>query len=278
VKEILFIATLAIISGAPAYAAEGGHDAGGQYTEKPKGTVAIPSGVIHNDAATRQHRTMAQERSPAVQVQSQSTRQHRTVAQEHSPEAQKHGPAVQDHPQVVKRNHRTRAQERGPAAQKHNQAVQDHPLVVQEHRQVVRQHYEFHGHDVHRFSRKQLARWRGGRWNNTCYGGRCGWWWFAGGQWYFYDSPIYPYPLEVSAITYLESEGAAAAVAEPTMPVVQPAPAPAFSAQSLPQVWYFCAAANAYYPYVSSCPSGWQIVPAAPQPNIPSIQSAVPRQ
>jgi hypothetical protein len=28
--------------------------------------------------------------------------------------------------------------------------------------------------------------------------------------------------------------------------------------------WYFCPAANGYYPYVSSCPSGWQTVPATP--------------
>jgi hypothetical protein len=30
------------------------------------------------------------------------------------------------------------------------------------------------------------------------------------------------------------------------------------------QYWYFCAAANAYYPYVRSCPTGWQAVPATP--------------
>lgn len=29
-------------------------------------------------------------------------------------------------------------------------------------------------------------------------------------------------------------------------------------------VWYFCAAANAYYPYVKDCPGGWQQV--QPQP------------
>jgi hypothetical protein len=30
------------------------------------------------------------------------------------------------------------------------------------------------------------------------------------------------------------------------------------------QYWYFCAATNAYYPYVRSCPSGWQPVPTTP--------------
>jgi hypothetical protein len=28
--------------------------------------------------------------------------------------------------------------------------------------------------------------------------------------------------------------------------------------------WYYCAAANAYYPYVAECPAGWQRVPAQP--------------
>jgi hypothetical protein len=28
--------------------------------------------------------------------------------------------------------------------------------------------------------------------------------------------------------------------------------------------WYYCPAANAYYPYVSSCPAPWQLVPAQP--------------
>ncbi len=46
--------------------------------------------------------------------------------------------------------------------------------------------------------------WRGGRWNNTCFAGRCGWWWFAGGSWYFYERPIYPYPLIVSEGIFIE--------------------------------------------------------------------------
>ena len=39
--------------------------------------------------------------------------------------------------------------------------------------------------------------------------------------------------------------------------------APAIAAPAAPS-WYFCAASNAYYPYVSSCPSGWELVPATP--------------
>jgi hypothetical protein len=34
-----------------------------------------------------------------------------------------------------------------------------------------------------------------------------------------------------------------------------------------PQYWYYCAAAAAYYPYVQSCPDGWELVlPTPPHP------------
>ena len=51
--------------------------------------------------------------------------------------------------------------------------------------------------------------------------------------------------------------------------VIERAPPPVYIEQSPPPApepnyWYFCAAANAYYPYVKECPSGWQRV--SPQP------------
>jgi hypothetical protein len=54
-------------------------------------------------------------------------------------------------------------------------------------------------------------------------------------------------------------------VVQPQAVYIQPAPvyAPAPAAQ---QYWYFCAGANAYYPYVAACPGGWQVVPASPPP------------
>jgi hypothetical protein len=45
-----------------------------------------------------------------------------------------------------------------------------------------------------------------------------------------------------------------------------PVPAPAVP-QTPAQWWYWCASANAYYPYVSTCSEGWQRVP--PQPVLP---------
>jgi hypothetical protein len=46
------------------------------------------------------------------------------------------------------------------------------------------------------------------------------------------------------------------------MPVPAPAPAP----QQNLGTWYFCTSANAYYPYVKSCPEGWKPVPASAPP------------
>jgi len=64
---------------------------------------------------------------------------------------------------------------------------------------------------------------------------------------------------------------------------VQPAPyapayAPSYVSPPSVQYWYFCPAANAYYPYVTSCPSGWQAVPSTPPPSatLPSAPYSYP--
>jgi hypothetical protein len=47
--------------------------------------------------------------------------------------------------------------------------------------------------------------------------------------------------------------------------VVQPAPQTSMPAVPAPaQSWYYCEASQNYYPYVSTCPSGWKAVPATP--------------
>jgi len=48
-------------------------------------------------------------------------------------------------------------------------------------------------------------------------------------------------------------------------PVVIQAPAPVYVQQSpAPTYWYYCADAQAYYPYVQQCPGGWlTVVPNA---------------
>jgi hypothetical protein len=102
--------------------------------------------------------------------------------------------------------------------------------------------HRFSHHDFAHFSPREQAEWRGGRWNHGFHDGRNGWWWSVGGIWYFYDAPVYPYPLFV-ADYYWDA---------------QPAVAPAYA----PGYWYWCSAAGAYYPYVQSCPVPW--MPVAP--------------
>lgn len=98
------------------------------------------------------------------------------------------------------------------------------------------------------------------------HGGRHGGGWGWGGAW------IVP-ALIGGAILY-DVTRPQPVYAEPAPVYVQPAPryAPVYApaVASLPQPWYFCPAANAYYPYVSSCASGWQVVPATPPDALPS--------
>jgi hypothetical protein len=118
---------------------------------------------------------------------------------------------------------------------------------------AVAQHYDrgWHG-DVRHFDRRGSHHWRSGYWQHGSHAGRQGWWWVIGGIRYYYPQPVYPYP-------------------EPYRPPVVvleqvPAPAPEPAPQTIaPQVWYYCEAAAAYYPYVATCPSGWKTVPAVPQ-------------
>lgn len=57
-----------------------------------------------------------------------------------------------------------------------------------------------------RASGETSLNWRAGHWRHGNHDGRHGWWWVVGGIWYFYPTPIYPYP-------------------EPKAPATPPAPA-----------------------------------------------------
>ena len=116
------------------------------------------------------------------------------------------------------------------------------------------------GGDIRHFDRHDYAVWRSGGWRHARHGGRLGWWWIVAGAWYFYPEPVYPYP-------------------DPYTPPVVVTQSPLQPAEPPPaQFWYFCAAANGYYPYVSSCPSGWETVPATPPTTLPSAPSDAPTQ
>lgn len=111
----------------------------------------------------------------------------------------------------------------------------------------------------HGWYRPGPTAWRGGFWNHGWYGGRFGWWWVVGGVWYFYAQPVYPYPD-----LYVPPDSVVQAVPTGVPP---------------PQVWYYCEAARAYYPYVSTCPGGWRQVPSTPPPTAaPTPPPPVPAQ
>lgn len=102
----------------------------------------------------------------------------------------------------------------------------------------------WHG-DIRRFHRDDFSVWRGGRWYHGLHGGRDGWWWIVGLNWYLYPGPVYPYP-------------------NPYFPPPAVALAPPVS-DAAPPYWYYCANPAGYYPYVPRCFGRWQRVPAIPQ-------------
>jgi hypothetical protein len=92
-------------------------------------------------------------------------------------------------------------------------------------------------HDIRRFRDNDFGFWREGHWFQGRHGRRVGWWWIVGGVWYFYPQPIYPYP-------------------DPFQPPIIAGPQPSGP------LYYYCDAPRGYYPYVSTCASGWRPVPA----------------
>lgn len=90
---------------------------------------------------------------------------------------------------------------------------------------------------VGRFGARDMATWRSGYWWHGWRGGRVGWWWFAGGFWYWFAAPVYPYP------TYV-----------PDYYIGGGYPAPGALA-------WWCDNPPGYYPYVQGC---WRWRPAPP--------------
>ena len=134
------------------------------------------------------------------------------------------------------------------------------PVLADEHRGIER-HWE--GREIHRFHERDYEIWRGGNWVHRRHGGLYGWWWVAAGAWYFYPSPVYPYPDPYTPPVVVSNQPPV--VVAPQAPMVAApqtaAPAPA---QAPAQTWYYCESAKGYYPYVPSCKDGWKSVPAQP--------------
>jgi hypothetical protein len=56
--------------------------------------------------------------------------------------------------------------------------------------------------DPRRWTDRDRAAWHGGRAYHQCRFGRCGYWWWAGGYWYFYSYSVYGAPDQVSEVAY----------------------------------------------------------------------------
>lgn len=111
------------------------------------------------------------------------------------------------------------------------------------------------------------SHWHNGRWQHGWRDGRVGWWWVVGPEWYYYPDRVYPYP---------EPYRPPVVVVAPPVSAPQ-LPPPVMVQQAAPAVWYFCEAAQTYYPYVNSCPAGWKTVPAVPAVSAP-VPAAAPDQ
>ena len=127
-----------------------------------------------------------------------------------------------------------------------------------------------HGHgwhgDIRHFERHDAHQWHSGGWQHGYHGGRLGWWWVAGGMWYFYPQPIYPYPDPYTPPVIVIQQTTQPAVVVQTAPSTPPPPpgTPATVAPQQAQNWYYCEESRSYYPYVASCPGGWKTVAATP--------------
>src|SRR5208282_1360498 len=82
---------------------------------------------------------------------------------------------------------------------------------------------DFHTRDVHEFNHEEFARWREGRWHNAWHHGRYGWWWRVHGNWYWYQAPLYPYPLVVVPL-YVDTPVEGPELVP--LPPIDPLPAP----------------------------------------------------
>jgi hypothetical protein len=86
--------------------------------------------------------------------------------------------------------------------------------------------------------------WHTGYWHRGYHGARFGWWWVVGPDWFYYPRVTVAVPVRPAP---------PAIVVQPSAPAAAPPV----------QTWYYCRAADEYYPHVSSC-DHWEEVPATP--------------
>jgi hypothetical protein len=90
-----------------------------------------------------------------------------------------------------------------------------------------------------------------GHWNYGWHDGHLGWLWVVGSALLIYDVTR-PAPAPLPPVVMVQTS------APYTTPPTTPARA---------GYWYFCPSSGSYYPYVQTCPDGWETVPATPPPS-----------
>lgn len=81
---------------------------------------------------------------------------------------------------------------------------------------------------------------------------------YGGYPYPYYPAPVYAAPVVVSQPVVMQPQQ--------QVYVEQPQQTTGVQPRDNSPYWYFCAERNAYYPYVKSCPAGWQQVSPTPQP------------
>jgi hypothetical protein len=102
----------------------------------------------------------------------------------------------------------------------------------------------FRGRSFSGLTPRDRLDWQRGSWRHVMRNGHLGWWWVAGGLWYYYPAPIYPYPMYIGPTAYYDY----------------------YSQYGTPDYyWYYCEDPMGYYPYVQQCNGPWEPVPPTPQ-------------
>ena len=125
--------------------------------------------------------------------------------------------------------------------EEHEHAEEHHSPVFGVAELVSALAWNEHG-DIGHFHEHDYDHWREGHWSHGFHEGRNGWWWVLGGLWYYYPSPVYPYPDPYTPPTVVVESA-------PVAPVGVP-----------PSSAYYCANPAGYYPYVARCYTAWQQV------------------
>lgn len=129
-------------------------------------------------------------------------------------------------------------------AEEHHEAREGDRHEHQEIKLGTHEHQQGWFGDIRHFNERDIELWRGGRWVHGWHIGHGGWWWIAGGVWYSYLAPVYPYPDPYQPPVMIEQQPPVA---------VTPANSPATTAT---QYWYHCGNPEGYYPYVPQCSTG----------------------